>query len=86
MESSERVLLFGARWCPVIAPLRRALDKVCVIEYVDIDDAPTDADRHQVATIPAVVVLDAAGNEHGRLTGLFGANDLRRLLASGGTA
>jgi len=68
---------FWATWClpcrqqkPIIDELRTEYAGVVDVIAIDVDEEGELAQRYEVKVIPTLVILDAAGNEVERFTGL----------------
>lgn len=74
------VVVYGAQWCPVTAPLTRAVTKALEgtavkVDYVDCERDPTRADRAFVVSLPTVVVM-AGKKELLRYAGVVNPRDV----------
>lgn len=72
MSNEKTVLKFFASWCEPCKILSRTLAEVeTAVKIAEIDiDADTDAARrYNIRGIPAMIMLDAEGNEIKRMQG-----------------
>lgn len=82
-QASEPTLLdFHAEWCGPCQQMRKpiaALEREGLpIRSIDIDRAAETAARYDVKSVPTYIVVDQAGNELDRTSGMQPAADLRR--------
>lgn len=66
-------------WAPVVQKAAETLGSACPVYQVNIDESPELADRHQIASIPTIIVF-RDGREIHRVTGIHSAGDLTALL------
>lgn len=96
LSAAHTVLTFSASWCGPCRMLRPIIDELAAehadhdepvdppeLEFVrvDVDRNPTLAAAYRVMSVPAVVVVDAAGAEDGRVQGLVPKRDLDAFIA-----
>lgn len=91
-HDAPAVVHFSAPWCGPCAAVRTVVARV-VTELADAPVPPRDieidisaepdlAREHRVLSLPTTVILDAAGTERFRITGVPRAADLRTALRS----
>ncbi len=84
-KAAEPTLLdFHAEWCGPCRQMRKPLAALSreglPIRSIDIDRSPDTAARYDVKSVPTYIVVDQAGNELDRTSGLQPAADLRRFF------
>lgn len=84
MQKSQRTALaFTATWagpCQKILPILRSLaEQGAPIRFVDVDREPELAKRHQITSIPAVII-EEDGREVERLVGVASRQKLEKLI------
>ena len=80
MDTPGKVLVYGARWCPITGPLSRSLTKAGVeVEVVDCEKDPWRADKARVASLPTVVVL-IEDSEVARFAGVVSPREVKQAL------
>lgn len=82
-KSKRRSLAFTATWCgpcqKILPILRSIAEQGAPIQFVDVDREPELAKRHQVTSIPAVIV-EEDGREVERLVGIASRLQLEKLI------
>mgnify|MGYP000052793867 FL=1 len=67
-----KILYFSAAWCGPcrsLAPIMESLADKIEYEKIDVDENQDLSVKYNVRSIPALVLVDGAGNELRRLTG-----------------
>jgi thiol-disulfide isomerase/thioredoxin len=52
------------------------------VNFIDVDYDSVNTDRYKIQSIPTIIILDAAGNEKFRHTGVLGRNQLLNAFKS----
>ncbi len=82
-KSKLRSLAFTATWCgpcqKILPILRSIAEQGAPIQFVDVDREPELAKRHQITSIPAVIV-EEDGREVERLVGIASRLQLEKLI------
>jgi thiol-disulfide isomerase/thioredoxin len=68
----KKLLYFTADWCgpcTYIKPQMRELSSQIPITFIDVDTSKSTTDHYHVRNIPCVILINAFGDERGRLVG-----------------
>lgn len=81
------VLYFSANWCGPCKMFKPIVQQVSQetgvpVNFIDVDYDVTNTERFRVQSIPTIIIVDAAGNEKFRHSGVLSKNQLLNAFKS----
>lgn len=78
-----KILKFGASWCGPCKVLDQRLEEFNKCEVIRYDVEETEDDllaKYKIRNVPTTIIVDEAGNEVGRIPGIFNLSELEEKL------
>jgi len=81
------IMYFSAAWCgpckmfkPIVQAVSQELGTY--VNYVDVDQNPDLVKKHNISTVPTIVITDPSGNQVFRQSGVMTRDQLINTLSS----